>query len=421
MIVKPKGTYDLYGTEAKKMQYINDVIASICEKYNYEFIRTPVFESQEVFKRSAGETSDIVTKETYDFKDRGDRNLTLRPEGTAGIVRSYIENKMYGRALQPVKLFYNSMMYRYERPQSGRNREFNQFGVEVLGCDDPFVDAEVISLAYNIFKMLGLKNIRVNINSLGDKDSRDAYRKALIDYFKPHINEMCDDCKERLEKNPLRMLDCKTDAQKDIMKNAPSTIDYLNEESKERFLKLQEYLDLLEVEYTVNPKIVRGLDYYNHTVFEIEILSENFGSQNVIGAGGRYNGLSEMLGGPSVGGIGFAMGLERTLLALEEENVNIPINDSIDVYIGYVNEEEKETALYLTQDLRLNGFIVETDYLNRSLKSQFNTADKLNSKYIIILNSDDLKTYEVKVKDNKTKEEEKISINDLVDYLDMHM
>lgn len=421
MIIKPKGTYDLIGNDAKKIQYINDVLASVCEKYNYEFIRTPVFENSDVFHRSVGETSDIVTKETYDFKDRGERNITLRPEGTAGVVRSYLENKMYGRDIQPVKLYYNEMMYRYERPQSGRFREFNQFGVEVLGCDDPFLDAEVISLAYNIYKILGLKNLKVNINTLGDKESRDNYRSALVEYFKPHINDMCSDCQERLNKNPLRILDCKVDANLEVMKNAPKTIDYLNKESKERFEKLQEYLDLLEIEYVVNPSIVRGLDYYNHTVFELETINEKLGNQNVIAAGGRYNGLCEMLEGPQTPGIGFAIGLERTLLALESENINIPINDSVDVYVGYVNDEEKETALYLVQDLRLNGFIVETEYLNRSIKSQFKSADRFNAKYIIILNSDDLKNYEVKIKDNKTKEEEKVKINDLVDYLDMNM
>ena len=421
MITKPKGTNDLYGLQAKKMNYINDVLTAVCEKYHYEFIRTPVFEASELFHRGVGEGSDIVRKETYDFKDRGERDITLRPEGTAGVVRSYIENKMYGNDLQPIKLYYNEMMYRYERPQSGRLREFNQFGVEVLGCDDPFVDAEVISLAYNMFKLLGLKNIRVNINSLGDKESRDNYREALVQHFSKDVANMCEDCQERLKKNPLRILDCKVDQDKEIMKSAPKMIDYLNEKSKARFAKLQEYLDLLDIEYVVNPQIVRGLDYYNHTVFEIEMLSENFGSQNVLSAGGRYNGLVEMLDGPETPGIGFAMGLERVLLALEEEEVNLPINNEVDVFVGYVNDEEKDTALYLVQDLRLNGFIVETDYLARSLKSQFKTADKLNSKYVIILNSDDIKNFQVNVRDNKTKEEQKVAINDLVDYLDMNM
>ncbi len=421
MIAKPKGTYDLYGEDAKKVAYINDVLAAICEKYNYEFIRTPVFEATEVFHRSVGDASDIVRKETYDFEDRGGRELTLRPEGTAGVVRSYIENKMYGRDLQPVKLYYNEMMYRYERPQQGRMREFNQFGVEVLGCDDPFIDAEVISLAYNIFKLLGINNIRVNINSLGDRESRDNYREALVKHFSKDIDKMCEDCQERLKKNPLRILDCKVDKDLEIMKNAPKTLDYLNEESAQRFQKLQEYLDLMDITYEVNPNIVRGLDYYNHTVFEIEMLNEEFGAQNVLSAGGRYNGLVENLQGPETPGIGFAMGFERVLLALEAEGVNVPINNSIDVFVGYVNDEEKETALYLVQDLRLNGFICETEYLGRSLKSQFKTADKLQSKYVIILNSDDIKNFEVKVRDNKTKEEENVKINDLVDYLDMNM
>ncbi len=421
MISKPKGTYDLIGQDAKKINYINNVLAAMCQNYNYEFIRTPVFEASEVFHRGVGEGSDIVRKETYDFKDRGKRDITLRPEGTAGVVRSYIENKMYGRDIQPVKLYYNEMMYRYERPQAGRYREFHQFGVEVLGCDDPFVDAEVISLAYNIFQTLGLKNIRVNINSLGDQESRDNYRQALTNHFAQDIKNMCPDCQERLKKNPLRILDCKVDQDKEIMKNAPQTIDYLNEESKKRFTKLQEYLDLLDIEYVVNPKIVRGLDYYNHTVFEIEILNEEFGAQNVLGGGGRYNGLVEMLDGPQTPGIGFAMGMERILLALDVEEVHLPIDNPLDVYIGYVNDEEKDTALYLVQDLRLNGFRVETEYLNRSLKSQFKTADKLKSRYVIILNSNDIKEFKVKLRDNQTKEEEMVKINDLVDYLDMHI
>ena len=421
MISKPKGTYDLYGQKAKQRQYLDDVLASICEKYNYEYIKTPVFEASEVFHRSVGIDSDIVSKETYDFKDRGNRNLTLRPEGTAAIVRSYIENKMFGDPKQPKKLFYNANMYRYERPQAGRLREFSQFGVELLGSDDVFADAEVISLAYNIFKILGLKNIKINLNTLGDEESRKNYREALIKHFKPHINTMCEDCQKRLLTNPLRILDCKVDNNHETMQTVPNILDYLNDESKNRFLKLQEYLDLLEVEYEVNPGIVRGLDYYNHTVFELELVNENFGRSNILCAGGRYNNLVEKLDGPQTPAVGFAAGLERILLALEEEKVNIPINDSIDIYLGYVNEEEKETALYLTQELRLNGFICETEYLGRSLKSQFKSADRLNAKYIIILNSDDLKDYQVKVKDNKTKEEQKVAINDLVDYFDMHM
>lgn len=418
MITKPKGTYDIYGEEAKKWKYVDKVIDEVMDKYNYNFIRTPIFESTELFHRGVGETTDIVSKETYDFTDRGNRNMTLRPEGTAGVVRSYIENKMYGEAIQPIKVYYNGTMYRYERPQSGRDRELTQFGVEVLGSDDPIVDAEVISLAVNIFKMLGLKGIKVNINTLGDRESRDKYRETLVEYFKPHINELCEDCKKRLEKNPLRILDCKVDKDLDVMKKAPKTIDYLNKESLERFNQVKMYLDTLEIEYEVNPNIVRGLDYYNHTVFEIEAEIEGFGSNNVLAAGGRYNGLVSNLGGPATCGVGFACGIGRLILALDKEEIILPISNKIDAFIMYVNDEEKKEAIKLCQELRMNGFKVDTEYTNRSLKGQFKQADRLNSKLFIILNSEDLKNNQVKIKNNATKTEEIIDLNYLIYYLD---
>lgn len=421
MITKPKGCHDIYGMEARKWKYVEQVIDALMEKYHYNYMRTPIFESTELFHRGVGESTDIVTKETYDFVDRGERAMTLRPEGTAGIVRSYIENKMYGDATQPVKIYYNGTMYRYERPQSGRDRELTQFGVEVLGSDDPMVDAEVISIAVNLYKILGLKEIKVNINSLGDKESRDAYRKALIEYFTPHIDELCEDCKERLQKNPLRILDCKVDADLDLLKNAPTTLDYLNEESKNRFEKVKEYLGVLGIEAVVNPKIVRGLDYYNHTVFEVEAKVEGFGAQNVLGGGGRYNSLVDQLGGPETPCMGFATGIGRIVLALDKEEVELPVKDQVDAFIMYVNEEEKLHALYLAQELRLNGFAIETEYMNRSLKGQFKQADRLNSKYLIILNSDDLKENLITIKNNQTKEEEKIDMDYLIYYLDEHV
>lgn len=416
MITKQKGTNDIYGDYAKKRAYVNDVLAAICEKYNYGYIETPVFEASELFHRGVGETTDMVQKETYDFKDRGDRDITLRPEGTAGVVRWFVENKLYGNLTDPVKVYYNSKMYRYERPQSGRMREFTQWGYECFGSDDVLSDAEVISLAYNAYRLLGLDDITIKINSLGDTESRNNYRNALLDYFKPHIKDLCEDCKERFEKNPLRILDCKVDAENEIIKNAPKTLDYLNEESSNRFEKLKELLDLMDINYEVDTKLVRGLDYYNHVVFEV-VLNDSY----ALGGGGRYNGLVETLGGPSIPGVGFAMGYDRTILAMEENGVNIPINNSIDVYILYVSETEKETASYLTQDLRMNGFITETDTMNKSLKAQFKSVDRFNSKYLIVLNDEDLKENKVTIKDNKTKEEEKISINDIVDYLDMHI
>ena len=421
MITKPKGTKDIYGVEAKRWQYVSKVIDEVMEKYNYNFIRVPVFEASELFHRGVGETTDIVTKETYDFTDRGGRCMTLRPEGTAGVARCFIENKMYGDNNQPIKLYYNCPMYRYERPQAGRYRELTQFGYELIGSDDPLADAEVISLAVNIYKILGLKGIKVNINSLGDAESRNNYREALINHFKPHIDELCSDCKERLEKNPLRILDCKVDADKEVMKTAPKTIDYLNEESKERFEKVKEYLEVMGVEYIVDPSVVRGLDYYNHTVFEVEADIEGFGAQNVIGAGGRYNGMIEQLGGPSTPAIGFAVGLDRLMLALEYEKVNIPVNTSVDLFLLYVNDDEKKYAAYLTNELRMNGFVVETDYLNRSLKAGFKQADRLSSKFTIVLNSEMLEQGEVKIKNNKTREEETISLDALIYYLDENL
>ena len=418
MITKPKGCHDIYGIEAKKWKYVNDLIDSVCEKYNYQYIRTPIFESSELFHRGVGENTDIVTKETYDFIDRGDRKMTLRPEGTAGIMRSYIENKMYGDSTQPIKLYYNGTMYRYERPQSGRDRELTQFGVELIGSNDPMSDAEVISMAVNIYKLVGLKGIKVNINSLGDKESRDNYRNILIEYFKPHIDSMCDDCKNRLEKNPLRILDCKVDKDTDIMKNAPRITDYLNEESKNRFEQVKKYLQQMDIDYVVDSNVVRGLDYYNHTVFEIEAMVEGFGSQNVLGGGGRYNTLSSQLGGPDVPGIGFAMGLGRLMLAIEKEGIELPISNDIDAFVMYVSDTEKEYAATLVQELRMSGFKVDTEYTGRTLKAQFKQADRLNSHFLIIINDEDLKNNQIKIKNNKTKEEDLVEIDYILYYLD---
>ena len=418
MIQRQKGCNDIYGREAKIWKYVDGVIDALMEKYNYTYIRTPMFESTELFHRGVGETTDIVSKESYDFEDKSGRKITLRPEGTAGVVRAYIENKMYGDANQPVKVYYNGTMYRYERPQAGRDRELTQFGMEILGTDDPMSDAEIISAAVNLYKMLGLKEIKVNLNSLGDNESRNAYREALIKYFKPHVKELCDDCQERLLKNPLRILDCKVDADNEILKNAPTTLDYLNDESRDRFEKVQEYLDIMQIKYEINPRIVRGLDYYNHTVFEIEAKVAGFGSNNVIGAGGRYNGLVSQLDGPETACVGFASGIGRLVMALELEKVKLPIVEDIDLFLMYVNDDEKKYATYLAQELRMAGFIVDTEYTGRGLKAQFKQADRLNAKFICVLNSEDLDNNEVKIKNNKTKEEEIISLDALLYYLD---
>jgi len=418
MIQKPKGTYDVYGEKGKQILYIEELLKALMKQYNYEYFRTPIFESSELFHRSVGETTDIVTKETYDFKDRGDRNMTLRPEGTAGTVRSYVENKMYGNASVPVKAWYYGPMYRYERPQSGRFREFYQFGVEVFGSENPSVDAEVISIAVNFYRLVGLKGIKVNINSLGDLESRNNYRQALKEYFRPHLDTLCEDCKNRFEKNPLRILDCKVDGQLEIMKNAPVMLDYLNEESKKHFEKVQNYLKAMEIDFVVNPNVVRGLDYYTHTVFEVEADIPGFGSQNVLCGGGRYNGLVKQIGGPDVCGVGFALGLERLLAALESENINLVKDNGIDLYVIPMSENEVENALSLTNHLRLNGFKVDMDYMNRNIKSNFKQADRLNAKFVAIIGEEEVNNNTVTIKNNNTKEEHKMLLNEVVEFLD---
>ena len=416
MINKPKGTVDLTFEVAKRFKYVEEVIDAVMEKYNYNYIRTPIFESSELFHRGIGEQTDIVTKETYDFKDRGDRSLTLRPEGTAGVVRSFIENKMYANSSLPLKVYYNGTMYRYERPQKGRYRELSQYGVEVLGSKDPMIDAEVISLAYNVNKMLGLDDSVVHINSLGDKDSRDNYREALVEYFKPFLDDLCDDCKNRFHKNPLRIIDCKVDNNKDYFKKAPCILDYLNDESKSYFDKVCEYLDILEVNYVIDSSIVRGLDYYNHIVFEIMCKDNGL----ALGGGGRYDHLVSNLNGPDTPCVGYAVGLDRLVAELEKRDC-MEIKDDIDIFIMYVNEEEKKNAIYLASMLRMSGFKVETSYNNNSFKSQFKRADYFNSKYLIILNSNDLNEGLITIKNNKTKEEEKIMMEYAIYYFDEHL
>ena len=417
MIQKPKGTYDILGSESGEILYLKKLIESLMDKYNYKYYKTPTFEASELFHRGVGETTDIVNKETYDFKDRGDRNMTLRPEGTAGIVRCYIENKLYALG-KPLKAWYLGSMFRYERPQAGRNREFMQFGLEAFGSSNPMIDAEVISIVVNLFKLLGLKGIKVNINSLGDKQSRENYRQALLDYFKPYLNDLCEDCQTRYAKNPLRILDCKIDGKKEIMKNAPKLTDYLNENSKRHFELVQKYLDSMDIEYVINPNIVRGLDYYTHTVFEVEANIKDFGSQNVLGAGGRYDHLVETLGGPDIPGVGFAIGIERLLLALKAENINISEEKNIDVYAFSTSSNEKPYMLNIVNILRMNGFDVEMDFMNRNIKNNFKQADKLNSKFIIIIGSDEVEKNIITLKNNQTKEEFKIKKENIVEFLD---
>ena len=418
MIQKPKGTYDVYGEYGKKILYIRNLLENLMESYNYEYFRTPIFEAKELFHRGVGDTSDIVTKETYDFFDRGNRENTLRPEGTAGIVRSFIENKMYGNHIVPVKAWYFGPNFRYERPQSGRFREFYQFGVEVLGTVSPAADAEVISIPVNLYKLLGLKGIKVNINTLGDNESRNNYREALKEYFKTYLDDLCEDCRARFEKNPLRILDCKVDNNKEYFKNAPRTIDCLNDESKKYFEDVKKYLEAMNIDYVVNPSVVRGLDYYTHTVFEVEAAVEGFGAQNVLCGGGRYDKLVENLGGPETPGVGFALGMERLLTALEFEKIELPIDDSLDCYIAPMADNNLSYSLTILNALRLSGFKADIDYNSRNLKANFKQADRLNAKFIIIIGDDEEKANILTIKNNITKEEYKVNLSELVFFFD---
>lgn len=406
MITKPKGCYDVTGDVARKYQKICEVVSAYAKIYNYKYIRTPLFESTELFKRGVGDTTDIVQKETYDFTDRGGRSFTLRPEGTAGVARNFIEDKLYGNQSSVVKEFYIGTMYRYERPGLGRNREFTQFGVECLGSDDEMMDAEVISFSYNILKELGL-DVTVKINNLGSVEDRENYKKALVEYLTPHINDLCEDCQNRIKTNPLRILDCKVDDQSEILKNAPSILDYHSKESNDRFNKILTYLDYLDIDYEVDNTLVRGLDYYDYMVYELKL-----NDSLALGGGGRYNHLVKNLGGPEVPAVGFACGIERIINEMNDESFN-----NIDVYVMCVNDEEKIKANIITQDLRLNNIICETNVMGKSLKTQFKEADNMNAKNLIILNSEDLSKGLITVKDNVTKEEVKVPEDEIIDYI----
>jgi len=388
MIQVPRGTADILPGEIELWQYIEDKARDICRRYNYLEIRTPIFEHTELFHRGVGETTDIVEKEMYTFEDRGGRSLTLRPEGTASTVRSYVENKMFGLPQQPTKLYYIGPMFRYERPQAGRMRQFTQFGVEAIGSNSPAIDAETIALAMRFYEELGLKNLHVELNSLGDAESRKAHREALINHFKPHIHEFCSDCQSRLERNPLRILDCKRDADKELMKNAPVILNYLNDESSAYFDKVKKHLDDLGIAYVVNANLVRGLDYYTHTAFEI--MERGIGAVSTICGGGRYNGLVKEMGGSDVPGIGFAMSIERVLLALKTQGIELPIERALDCFIIGMGEEAEEKAFLLLDVLRREGLSADKDFLDRKMKAQLKAADRLRAKTVVIIGEDEL-------------------------------
>lgn len=413
----PRGTQDILPGQTEKWQHVEQIIRDLCNVYRYKELRTPMFESTELFQRSVGETTDVVQKEMYTFEDRGGRSLTLRPEGTASAVRSYVEHKMYGSADQPVKLYYTGPMFRYERQQAGRYRQFVQFGVEAIGSADPAIDAEVIALAMDVYGAVGLKDLKLVINSLGDKETRNAHRTALINHFEPSIGEFCSDCQKRLEKNPLRILDCKVDREHALMATAPALTDYLTEDSATYFAKVKNYLDVLGITYEVDPNLVRGLDYYNHTAFEIMSTSSGFGSITTLCGGGRYNGLVEEVGGPDMPGIGFALSIERLLLALEAEGVTLEIQDGLDMYVVAMGEEAKAKAVELVSSFRAKGISADMDYLDRKMKAQMKAADRANTKFVIVLGETELEEQAVNVKKMETGDQTKVEFGHLVQYV----
>lgn len=413
----PRGTADVLPQDASKWQFIERKIKEVCNRYHFHEIRTPLFEHTEVFQRGVGDSTDIVQKEMYTFEDRGGRSITLRPEGTASVVRSFVENKLFGSANQPVKLYYFAQMFRYERPQKGRMRQLHQFGVEVLGSADPAIDAEVIDLAMSCYREMGLKSLKLVINSLGDKESRTAHRQALIDHFTPHKEELCGDCQLRLEKNPLRVLDCKKDREHPSMKTAPSILEYLNDESTDYFNQVKEYLTLMGIEFEVDKNMVRGLDYYNHTTFEIMSEAEGFGAITTLAGGGRYHGLVEELGGPATPGIGFAMGLERLLMALEVEEKEIPVDDTLDCYLVAVGERPEKEAVRIMHNLRKQGIQVDKDYQGKKMKGQFKAADRYQAKYVLILGEDELQQQHIAVREMRTGNQENVPLAELEDVI----
>ena len=411
----PRGTKDITPKDVYKWHYVERKFREICALYGYEEIRTPIFEHTEVFARSVGDTTDVVQKEMYTFTDRGDRQLSLKPEGTAGVIRSFIENKMYADT-QPTKLYYITPCFRYERPQAGRQRQFHQFGIEVLGSDGPSIDAEAISLAVQFFNELGLKNLSVNINSVGCPKCREEYNQKLKAYLDQKVDVLCETCLERKAKNPMRVIDCKNPKCKENLQDIPFMIDHLCDDCKEHFETLQKYLTEMGIEFVVDKTIVRGLDYYKKTAFEI--ISNDIGAQSTVCGGGRYDGLVEMLGGPKgVSGIGFGLGIERLLLTLENNNIEIENPKSTDIYIATIGAEAKTKSFKIIKDLRSNHISADNDHLDKSIKAQFKYSDKINAKYTVVIGDDELANDTATLKNMKTSEQTTIKLSEIVDEL----
>ncbi|MDD2401184.1 MAG: histidine--tRNA ligase [Clostridia bacterium] len=411
LTTKPRGTNDILPEEVYKWQYLEDVVRKVANLYGYKEIRTPVFEHTELFRRGVGETTDIVEKEMYTFQDKSERSLTLRPEGTASTVRAFLEDKLYAKHL-PVKLYYMGAMFRYDRPQAGRYRQFHQFGVEVFGAIDPSLDAEIIAMAMDIYDHLGLENLEVELNSVGCPHCRNSHREVLQEYLKEKVQDLCGTCQGRFNKNPLRILDCKNGRCRDLVADAPTIGDMLCDECNKHFQKVKEYLDEMKIPYKLNPGLVRGLDYYTKTAFEI--VARGIGAQGSIGGGGRYDNLIEDCGGSSMPGIGFALGLERVLLTMEQQKVLIPRLEQMGVFIVTLGEAAQKVAASMAQKLRKDGITVEFDYMGRSLKAQLKSANRGNFPYVVILGEEEIKKGVAILRKMEESSQEEVALQDIV-------
>lgn len=409
LIKAARGTKDIFGEDAVKYTYISKTAQEIFESYGYTFIKTPIFEETDLFKRGIGEGTDVVEKEMYTFKDRGDRSLTLRPENTASVVRSYLENAIYGKE-DVTKYYYNGSMFRYERPQAGRQREFNQIGVEVLGESSPILDAEVIAMSYSLLEKLGITDLEVHINSVGTNASRTKYREMLLNFLEPMKEELCEDCRMRMEKNPLRVLDCKVDKCKELTKDAPSIIDSLNEEERAHYETVKKYLDIFGVKYVEDSRLVRGLDYYSSTVYEI--VTNKLGAQGTVLGGGRYDNLLKQLGDKDIPAVGFAAGVERMMMLLEDYPKNNP-----DVYVVWLGENTQEFGLKIAKILRDNGIKTFVDFNSKGMKSHMKKADKLAVKYCIIVGEDEMNKDVVVLKDFSARTQEEMSLEKAIEII----
>ena len=407
-----RGTRDILFKEKRRFKLVEEVIRSVAETYGFNMIETPMFEHTELFARSVGESSDIVNKEMYTFMDKGNRSITLRPEGTAGAIRAFVTNKLYSSPDMPVKLMYDGSVFRYERPQAGRFRQFRQFGFEEIGARSPYVDVELIMMVKAILETLGFEGLKIKINTIGDTESRNNYSKVLREHFGAHIDTLCEDCRRRLETNPLRILDCKVDVNHEDIKNAHKIKDYLNDASKEYFAKTLELLDSLDVKYEIDESLVRGLDYYNDVVFEIHQEDNKYGA---LGAGGRYDSLVKEVGGPDLPAVGMAFGVDRLVMIMEEEGMFEDEKDvSVDVFVMPMNENMNAKALATAEVLRSIGLIVDIDLSNRSFKSQFKSALRKGAQAAVIIGEEELNNNTLVLKNIETATQETIKDEELV-------